>query len=153
MAYVGGERSPGCIFCDKPAAADDAANLILQRGHALYSLLNLYPYNTGHLMIAPYRHVADLTNLSEGELLELGQLAQRHLAALQRALQPDGFNLGMNLGHVAGAGVADHLHLHIVPRWIGDTNFMPIVGGTKVMPELLETTYQKVKHALETSNE
>jgi ATP adenylyltransferase len=148
MAYVAAERTGGCIFCEKPAAQADEENLILQRGRFVFSMLNLYPYNTGHLMIAPYRHTADFTDLTRDELLEMGLFTQQHIAALRRAMRPDGFNLGMNLGTIAGAGVADHLHLHVVPRWAGDTNFMPIVAGTKVMPELLQTTYQKLREAL-----
>ncbi|MER3405911.1 MAG: HIT family hydrolase [Chloroflexota bacterium] len=148
MAYISAERAGGCIFCEKPAEQADEQNLILLRGERVFSMLNLYPYNTGHLMIAPYRHIADFIELTREELLEMGELTQRHIGALRRALRPDGFNLGMNLGSIAGAGIADHLHLHVVPRWAGDTNFMPIVAGTKVMPELLETTYQKLRAAL-----
>jgi ATP adenylyltransferase len=107
--------------------------------------MNAYPYNPGHLMVAPVRHVADLDDIDVDELIETGRLLQRAVAALREEMSPDGFNLGMNLGKVAGAGVPGHLHWHVVPRWDGDTNFMPVVGQTKVLPEALEDTYRKLR--------
>jgi ATP adenylyltransferase len=147
MPYILSQKGGGCIFCDKAAQDEDRQNLIVWRGEHCFVLLNLYPYNNGHLMVAPYVHVADLAGLDEGTAAEMTFLAQRSLRALRRALSPQGFNLGMNLGRLAGAGIVDHVHLHIVPRWLGDTNFMPVVGGTKLIPELLEDTYEKVRQA------
>jgi len=114
--------------------------LVVARGSLVYAVMNLYPYNTGHLMICPYRHVADYTDLGADEVAELGAFTQRAMAVLRVASNPHGFNLGMNQGVVGGAGIAAHLHQHIVPRWGGDTNFMPVVGRTKVLPELLTDT-------------
>jgi ATP adenylyltransferase len=139
-----GSKEPGCIFCDKPAGDDDA-NLIVHRGEKAYVLLNLYPYANGHLMVAPLRHVADPGELDRDERLELWELFDRSLAALRRAMEPHGFNAGVNLGRVAGAGVEHHLHLHVVPRWNGDTNFMPVLADVRVMPEHLARTLAKVR--------
>jgi ATP adenylyltransferase len=149
MAYIrqgsdedGGD---GCIFCDLPAAGDDAANHILGRGQRTFVMLNAFPYNPGHLMVAPFRHVGEYGELTAEELAETMAFAGTAVRAITQSSGAHGFNLGMNLGEVAGAGVADHLHLHLVPRWGGDTNFMPIVGQTKVLPELLEETYQRLR--------
>jgi ATP adenylyltransferase len=152
MAYIDAAKdegtprteAKGCIFCDLPAAGDDQANLILGRGELAFAILNRFPYNPGHLMVAPYRHVGDYAELSAEELAGLMALARTGLLALRAESEPHGFNLGMNLGQVAGAGIADHVHLHLVPRWGGDTNFMPIVGQTKVLPELLADTWAKL---------
>jgi ATP adenylyltransferase len=151
MEYIQAAHDPedgGCIFCDKPEQGDDRAALILGRADAAFVMLNAYPYNPGHLMIAPFRHTADLEGLEDRELAAVDSLLQGSIHALREAVNPDGFNLGMNLGRVAGAGVADHLHWHVVPRWDGDTNFMPVVGGTKVLPESLEDTYAKLQPLL-----
>jgi ATP adenylyltransferase len=139
--------SPGCFLCEKPAEGDerDRESLILHRGRRAYVLMNLYPYNSGHLMVAPYAHVGDLTALAKTQMQELFALVQRTVAVLGDVYRPEGFNVGMNLGKVAGAGVPDHLHVHVVPRWGGDTNFMPIVGNTKVLPESLEQTYDRLR--------
>jgi len=137
----------GCVFCDKAAENDDDANLIVHRGTHCFVLLNLFPYNNGHLMVAPYQHTADLNALDDAATLELLTLAKRAQAALGRAFHPEGYNLGMNLGRVAGAGIADHLHLHIVPRWNGDTNFMPVLGDVKVLPDSLENSGRKIREA------
>jgi ATP adenylyltransferase len=150
MAYIDAgkdkaERDRGCIFCELPAAGDDRANLILGRRELVFALLNRFPYNPGHLMLAPYRHVGDYAELTADELAELGALTQTGLRALRATSDPHGFNLGLNLGTVAGAGIADHVHLHLVPRWGGDTNFMPIVGQTKVLPELLGESWTKLR--------
>lgn len=147
-AYVGGAAKSGCPFCERPAAGDDAATLILLRGQRCFVIMNLYPYNTGHLMIVPYRHLADPGALAPEEWHELVALLPRLTAALTETMRPDGFNVGMNIGSAAGAGIADHLHLHVVPRWAGDTNFMPVLGATKVLPELLPETYARLRRAL-----
>lgn len=147
MAYIRGEKPAGCVLCRIAGEDADQENLVLYRGETCYVLMNLYPYNTGHLMVAPYTHAADLVDLEADVAGELMGLAQRSLRVLRRALAPQGFNVGMNLGQVAGAGIADHLHLHIVPRWQGDANFMPLIGGTKLIPELLEQTYARLYQA------
>jgi ATP adenylyltransferase len=149
MTYVGGAAKPGCIFCVKASESKDEENLILIRGQTCFALMNLFPYNSGHLMIAPYAHVPSIQQMSVQSLTEMMTLAQRLLGALQQALGPQGFNLGINQGEVAGAGIADHAHLHIVPRWSGDTNFMPVLADVKVMPEFLESTYHKIRELLQ----
>jgi ATP adenylyltransferase len=143
LAYIKGENKPphadagdGCPFCTSPGRSDEDA-LIVARGEHVYAVLNLYPYNSGHLMTVPYRHVAGYPELDEDETLELARFTQRAMVVLRAAMAPHGFNLGINQGDVAGAGIAAHLHQHIVPRWGGDTNFMPIVGHTRVLPQLL----------------
>lgn len=137
----------GCVFCAITAASPehDPANLILHRGTNCFVVMNLFPYNTAHLMVLPYTHTADLPGLDAATATELFALTQRCVAILNAEYQPHGHNLGMNLGHLAGAGIAEHLHMHIVPRWGGDTNFMPIVGGTKLIPEELDVTYQRLR--------
>jgi ATP adenylyltransferase len=150
MAYIRSTRSDeGCIFCDLPAGDADERNLVLGRGRHTFALLNRFPYNPGHLMIAPLRHVGDLGELRAEELGETMAFAQSALAALRAESSPHGFNLGINLGAVAGAGIADHVHLHVVPRWGGDTNFMPVLGQTKVLPELLAETWAKLRPHLQ----
>ncbi|MBA0050781.1 HIT domain-containing protein [Streptomyces sp. AJS327] len=145
MAYIQGENKPtgpgqdGCPFCTIPAKSDEDG-LVLARGEQVYAVLNLYPYTGGHLMVVPYRHLADYTELNEAETAELGLLTKRAMAALRAASGAQGFNIGMNQGTVAGAGIAAHLHQHVVPRWGGDTNFMPVVGHTRVLPQLLADT-------------
>jgi ATP adenylyltransferase len=145
------QESTGCIFCDRilMPPEHDRPSLILLRGDRNFAILNLYPYNSAHLMVVPYQHTADFANLDSATVGEMMAISQRMLRAIQQEYAPEGFNLGMNLGRIAGAGVADHVHLHVVPRWGGDTNFMPVVGATKVMPELLETTYDRLKRRLE----
>lgn len=147
MAYLRGEHpSPeGCIFCKKITAQDDAAEHVLARGRHAFVVLNRYPYNNGHLMVVPYAHVPSLEDLDSETRAELMEMVVRSLRALRAAYAPDGFNMGANIGQVAGAGVADHVHLHIVPRWSGDTNYMPIIGQTRVIPELLDETYRRLK--------
>jgi ATP adenylyltransferase len=149
MAYVEVAKPQGCIFCDKPREDRDEENLILQRGKTAFVIMNAFPYNNGHLMVAPYRHTAELESLSAEERDELMALAQESLRLLQAAFGPNGYNLGMNLGRVAGAGIADHLHLHLVPRWDGDTNFMPVIADTKVLPDSLQSSYRKLREALQ----
>jgi ATP adenylyltransferase len=151
MEYIrrgeGGDEGKGCVFCDLPAAdpEQDEANHLLARGDLSFVLLNAFPYNPGHLMAAPYRHIGDYLDLTAEELAEMTTFAGRAIRAMREDSGPHGFNLGMNLGEVAGAGIADHLHLHLVPRWGGDTNFMPVVGRTKVLPELLGETYRRLR--------
>jgi ATP adenylyltransferase len=146
MAYIQGENKPtspdagdGCPFCVIPSKSDEDG-LVIARGEHVYAVLNLYPYNSGHLMVVPYRHVADLTELDEPETAELSLLTKQAMTALRSASGAQGFNIGMNQGDVAGAGIAAHLHQHVVPRWGGDVNFMPVVGNTKVLPQLLADT-------------
>lgn len=151
MAYVtGSKRSSGCVFCilPQPDQAEDERRHVVYRGEHSFIILNVFPYNPGHLLIAPYRHTADLESLTEGESGELMALARRALRALRSDTGPHGYNLGMNLGSVGGAGIVDHLHLHLVPRWEGDTNFMPVIGGTKVLPELLTVTAARLRQRL-----
>jgi ATP adenylyltransferase len=143
MVYIKGEGKPAhdeagddCPFCSAPGRTDEDA-LIVARGEFVYAVLNLYPYNSGHLMAVPYRHVADYPDLDEAETAELARFTQRAMQVVRTVMAPHGFNLGINQGPVAGAGIAAHLHQHVVPRWGGDTNFMPIVGMTRVLPELL----------------
>ena len=138
-----------CIFCQLPNRGDDEKNFILGRETHAFAMLNAYPYNPGHLMIAPVRHVGELTELTEEELVDAGRLQQRAVQALRDEMNPQGFNVGMNLGRVAGAGVPGHLHWHVVPRWNGDTNFMPVTGHTRVLPESLDDTYKKLKPRFE----
>lgn len=154
MAFIAPQtpqsQPQACIFCTKPASDHDAENYILYRGTYCFIMLNIYPYNNGHLMISPYQHIANIEDLDAATLADLMAQAQLALKALRLVMQPDGFNMGINEGKAAGAGFAEHMHLHIVPRWQGDTNFMPVIADVKVMPELLDTVYQKLKQALET---
>ena len=141
------ECGPGrraCLFCRLRRAQDDEANLVLHRGALGFVVMNRFPYNSGHLIVAPNRHVADFEKLTPKEGLELQRLVQRCLRALRLELRPQGCNVGLNLGRVAGAGVVGHLHVHIVPRWLGDVNFMPVTAGTKVMSEHLRETYRRL---------
>jgi ATP adenylyltransferase len=152
MAYItgiGGPKDKGCIFCVKPKQRKDAANHIVHRGKTVFAMMNLFPYNNGHLMIAPYRHLGDPANLTDAELLEMMRLAQACQRAVAASMRPDGFNLGFNLGRAAGAGIAGHIHLHLVPRWNGDTNFMPVLGGTKVISEALDATAGRIRKELQ----
>ena len=146
MAYIKGEGKPSGPgdassepFTDIPTMSDEDG-LVVARGSLVYAVLNLYPYNPGHLMVVPYRHIADYTDLTAPETAEFAEFTKRAIRALRQASGPHGFNIGMNLGTVAGAGIAAHLHQHIVPRWGGDTNFMPVVGRTRVLPQLLADT-------------
>ena len=145
IEYIQMEKPDGCILCDKPKENNDAQNYILYRGQKNYVILNAYPYNPGHLMIAPYRHTAIFEELTDEELKEHFEIVRRCTSILREVFKPDGFNLGINLGKVAGAGIDDHFHTHIVPRWQGDTNFTPVIADVKVIPEALADTYQKLK--------
>lgn len=154
LAYVqGGENKPdgdepqGCPFCRLPGLEDDEKALIVARGEAVFAVLNLYPYNPGHLMVVPYRHVADYTELTVPETTELAEFTQRAMTVVRSVSGAHGFNIGMNQGPIAGAGIAAHLHQHLVPRWGGDANFMPVIGHTKVLPQLLGQTRELLADA------
>lgn len=151
MEYIVSRKGNGCVFCDKTSDNDDESNYIVHRGEKCYVMLNLYPYNNGHLLVSPYRHVPSTEQLEEDELIEVMFLVNRSLRALRQAMYPDGFNMGINIGKAAGAGIEGHVHIHVVPRWQGDTNFMPICSQARVIPELLDETYQKLKAAWEGS--
>lgn len=149
MQYVGGPSRAGCVFCTAMRSHNDRDALVIHRGKHAFMILNLYPYNSGHAMIVPYEHVSRLELLTPDVRAELMELAELMVEATDPVLHPDGINLGLNIGEVAGAGVADHLHLHVVPRWQGDANFMPIVAATTVMPELLPVTYARLRAEIE----
>ena len=149
MAYIGGEKEHGCLFCRVLAdSTADGANLVLWREPGALVMLNKFPYNSGHLLVAPVRHTGDFTDLKPEEVVDLTSALQRAVKLLEQVLTPDGFNVGANLGKAAGAGIADHLHFHAVPRWDGDTNFMPVLGETKVINEHLEATAAKLRATL-----
>ena len=139
-----GTKTRGCVFCRAARAKDDASSHVLDRGRLAFVLLNKYPYLPGHLMIAPYRHSASFERASRELLAEMEDLLRRSLRVLKRHYRPQGFNMGMNLGRAAGAGVIDHFHLHVVPRWTGDANFMPVCGGTKIVIEDLDATFARL---------
>ena len=145
------DETPGCFLCEKPRQQDDARNLVVHRAERVYAVLNLYPYNTGHVLVAPYAHGGDLTALDPETCAALMALTQTVVAAVRDEYRPDAFNVGMNLGRPAGAGMPDHLHIHVVPRWTGDTNFMPVLGETKVLPESLDQTYARLRARLDAS--
>jgi ATP adenylyltransferase len=145
MSYIGDGKPDGCIFCVKPAEGQDEKNLILGRSGQAYVLLNLYPYNSGHLMVVPFEHTGDLATLPPEIGAEVLALTQKSLAALTSEYRPQGFNVGINLGEVAGGSISAHLHVHVVPRWGGDTNFMPVTAETKVLPETLDQTYRRLR--------
>ena len=150
MQYIElADKTEGCIFCVFPSQDKDRENLLLYRGKTAFMMLNCYPYNPGHLMIAPYKHTSDMCDLSDQELLEVNRLVGSSVRLLTAVMEPHGFNVGINLGRTAGAGIADHIHWHIVPRWDGDTNFMPVIADTKVIPESLLATYDKLKEKME----
>jgi ATP adenylyltransferase len=136
-----------CIFCAKPGADDDEANLIVHRGEHCFVILNLFPYTNGHLMVAPYEHLGRIQDLDASTVAEMMALAQRAMSRLEQVYEPHGYNVGFNQGRVAGAGVEHHIHLHVVPRWGGDTNFMPVIADTKVMPQTLEQSYEALRGA------
>jgi ATP adenylyltransferase len=142
MDYILSEKAAGCIFCDKPRQHCDAENHILWRGDTGFVMLNRYPYNNAHLMVAPYAHVPSLTELDASQRSELIELTASCEDILRQTIHPEGFNLGMNLGAAAGAGIAEHLHLHVVPRWTGDTNYMTVVGDIRIIPQHIDQTYQ-----------
>lgn len=152
MEYILTPKPEGCIFCTKPKEKDDRSNLILHRGASCFVIMNYYPYNNGHLMVVPYRHLSRLEELSVEEQQEMMFLLTKCCSVLTRGMKPHGMNIGMNLGKTAGAGIDDHLHFHIVPRWEGDTNYMPITGHTKVLPQGLYETWDALKPLFEASD-
>ncbi len=148
LDYITGAKPSGCVFCAAATGEGAEAALVLERGERCFTVLNAFPYTSGHVMVLPYRHVADLLDLEEDEVDELMRLARRCQRALQAVMSPGGFNVGLNIGEAAGAGIAEHLHLHIVPRWAGDTNFMPVLADTHVIPQALEATRDALTAAL-----
>ena len=149
MEYIQQEKKPGCVFCDALDLPDSVNNLIVHRAQSSFVILNRFPYTSGHLMVVPYLHQATLEGLSPTIRAEMMELSVSAIRLLRGVYVPQGFNLGVNIGEVAGAGVLDHVHLHIVPRWGGDTNFMTATSGVRVLPELLEDTYFRIKQAWE----
>jgi ATP adenylyltransferase len=145
MAYIGGAKEPGCIFCLNPQAGDPRQGLVLARTGAACVMLNRFPYANGHLMVAPRRHTADVNALSAPGYGALMETLRRSMGVLERVFRPQGMNVGMNVGRAAGAGIAEHLHWHIVPRWVGDTNYMPLIGEVRVIPEHLESVYDRLR--------
>jgi ATP adenylyltransferase len=143
IAAAEGEK--GCVFCRALSRGDDRASLIIHRARRNFVILNLFPYTSGHLMIVPYSHTASLKEVDEATTAEMMELAKQAQRAIEAEYRPDGFNIGLNLGRAAGAGVAEHIHLHVVPRWAGDANFVSVVGETRVLPEELETTFERLK--------
>jgi ATP adenylyltransferase len=141
------DKESECVFCAALNAGDDEANLIVRRGERSFVILNKYPYTNGHLMVAPYEHIGELQALDKQTMAEIMSLAQRGIAALEASYSPHGYNVGFNQGRVAGAGVEYHIHMHVVPRWGGDTNFMPVLGDTRVMNETLQDSYETLKGA------
>ena len=148
IEYIAKPKDSACILCRKPRQNNDDANFILYRGQSNFVILNAFPYNPGHLMVAPYRHVADIQDLTSDESTEHFKLVKKSMSVLKQVLKPDGFNIGLNIGKVAGAGIEEHLHTHIVPRWLGDVNFMPVMSDTRVISEGLSATYNKLKDAM-----
>lgn len=142
IQYILEEKPGGCILCDKPKEDKDVQNYILYRGDKNFIIMNSYPYNPGHLLVAPYRHIPDLEELTEEERNEHFELISRSIRVLKQVFQPGGFNIGANIGKVAGAGIDDHFHSHIVPRWQGDTNYMPVLADIRVVPQALADTYK-----------
>jgi ATP adenylyltransferase len=151
MEYIMSDKDGGCVFCEMLKADDDEGCLIAHRGQKAFVVLNRYPYNNGHLMVVPYDHVDTLEDLDGDTLLELMQLVNKGMAALRQIMSPDGFNIGVNLGKSAGAGIDDHVHVHVVPRWEGDTNFMAVLAGTRMVPEMLDSTCSRLTAALRES--
>ena len=150
MVYIqNSNKEESCIFCNRPSQPDGDENLIVARGERAYVILNRYPYTSGHVMIVPFDHQRSLELLEPETRAEIMELASRAIQVLQHEYHPEGFNLGINIGEVAGAGIAEHVHLHVVPRWAGDTNFMSSLGGTRVLPEALEDTYRRVRERWE----
>ena len=145
IEYIRSEKSGDCIFCRKAGENDDRKNYILFRGDRNFIIMNAYPYNPGHLMVTPYRHLSHIDRLTDDEMLEHFRLVRKCTRALTGAYSPEGFNIGMNLGKTAGAGIADHIHTHIVPRWGGDTNYITVVSDIRVIPEALDATYTELK--------
>ena len=149
IKYILSEKEKGCIFCIKPKEEEDKKNLILYRSKHSFVIMNVYPYNNGHIMVVPNKHVPTLQQLNDEEIFDLFKLLQLSEKVIKEVYKPDGINIGMNLGKAAGAGIDEHLHIHIVPRWNGDVNFMTVVGGYRVIPEAFESSYYKLKEAFD----
>lgn len=147
--FIESKKPKGCFLCKYPKQDNDEENLILKQGKYSFIILNAYPYSNGHAMVAPFSHVGDLDQLNNEEVLEIHEFLKEVKNAIKEVMNPDGFNIGINLGSEAGAGVPDHIHWHIVPRWYGDHNFMPVLADTRVIPEALDSTYKKLKLELE----
>ena len=150
IGYIVGEKKPGCPLCDKSKepAEKDKENYILQRREKCFVMLNLFPYTNGHIMIAPYEHIGELEALDAATFVQMGETCRSWVAVLKKTMEPQGFNIGLNLGRVAGAGITDHVHIHIVPRWLGDVNFMSVLSDTRLIPEALDATYDRLLNAL-----
>lgn len=144
MNYIKSDKTKECIFCTSPQAGDDMGRKILYRGKLSFVIINIFPYSNGHLMVSPYRHLACFTELNAEEIAEIGLLTQKSMEILRQSYHPNGFNMGYNIGKSGGAGFDEHIHSHIVPRWTGDTNFMPVLAETKVHPEHIEATFQRL---------
>lgn len=144
LEYILSKKGPECIFCVKPQEDKDRENLILYRSSHSVVFMNLYPYNNGHLMIVPYRHVFSIVDLKDEELLDLMKMTQFSVNNLKQAFAPEGYNVGVNIGKVAGAGIEEHLHIHIIPRWVGDTHFMAVLGEVRIIPEHIRSTYDRL---------
>jgi ATP adenylyltransferase len=147
MRYISGEREEGCAFCNQIKQPDCLENLIIHRGKLVYVILNRFPYTNGHLMAVPYQHVSELDALDADTQAEMMALASHAIQVLRRLYRPHGFNIGINMGEAAGAGIAEHIHLHVVPRWTGDASFISLLGHTRVLPELMEDTYHRLVEA------
>jgi len=138
------EQGAGCVFCELATAGDDRARLVLHRGKRCYAVLNRFPYNNGHIMVVPYRHEGELSSLEPADYSEMLSVCSHAVRIMRERMEAEGFNIGLNIGAVAGAGITDHVHMHLVPRWRGDSNFLPVLGDTKCMPEYLEETYARL---------
>jgi ATP adenylyltransferase len=149
LEYIKAPRTQGCVFCDFARDHRDREHRILARGTHAFAILNTFPYNSAHLMVVPFRHVANLGDLEDPELLDVSHLTTASIQAVTETYRPEGFNIGLNLGRAAGAGITDHLHMHVVPRWVGDTNYMPVLGEVKVLPEDLTQTYDRLAPMLQ----
>lgn len=145
LKYIKHAPEKGCVFCKTSQEKKDEKNLIFFRGKTCFALLNLYPYNSGHFMVTSYRHIGKLEELEKFEIQEMFEIVQRFTKILNKKIRPEGFNIGFNLGRTAGAGIVDHIHIHVVPRWNGDTNFMPVLADTKIIPQFLKDTYQMIR--------
>jgi ATP adenylyltransferase len=153
MGYIKSAKDEKeCIFCEAANAQDLRSRYVLLKGKLSFIIMNLYPYNNGHLMVSPIRHTASLTDLTDEELLEMMRHVKLSVKVIKQSLNPDGFNVGLNLGRVAGAGIEDHLHVHVVPRWRGDTNFMTVISETRVLPETIDQSYEKLLNAIRSSD-
>ncbi|MBI5555673.1 MAG: HIT domain-containing protein [Elusimicrobia bacterium] len=148
MEYIKNVDEPGCVFCKKLRMKDGPENLVLYRGQKSFIMLNLYPYTNGHIMVAPLKHIKDLEKIDAATLAEMMKLSQKMITVLKKLMHPEGFNVGINIGKVAGAGILGHVHIHIVPRWNGDHNFMPVLSATKIMPQTLTEVYTLLKREL-----